>query len=59
VRLGQTDPDNLLATADLRDPDRGDLRSGISGKELRDQRTGYLEVGDIEVTASELLGDDP
>jgi hypothetical protein len=58
VRLGQTDPDDLLTATDLRHPGRGNLRSRIGGQDLPDQGADHLEVGDIEVTAGDLLGDD-
>ena len=59
MRLGEPDPDDLLAAADPRHPLRGDLGGGVAGEDLPDERADHLQVGDVDVAAADLLGDDP
>src|SRR4029453_904272 len=59
VRLGQADPDDLLAATDPRHPLLGQLRYRVAGEDLADQGTDHLQVRDVDVAAGDLLGDDP
>jgi hypothetical protein len=58
MRLGQPDPDDLLAAADPGYPFLGQLRRRVAGDDLPDQGTDDRQVRDVDVAAGDLLGDD-